>query len=100
MKIPGTKISFPVNRFVVEKGGATQIFFFWYHGRERLYASEMSNKFYLIWDAITKRRTDGALVRVHSQVKEKSDGGMKRNLEIQEEFIRDIFPYLHEFVPA
>lgn len=86
---------FPVNQFIVEKAGEKHLFLFWYYGRHRIYASEYQNKMYLIWDAMTKRRTDGALIRVHSPIM----GSVKEPLELQEEFIRNILPLADEFIP-
>jgi EpsI family protein len=99
VRIPGNNVTFPVNRFVVEKAGEKQLFLFWYQGRNRLYASEMSNKLFLTWDAITKGRTDGALLRLHCRLKEKTSEGMAKSLEMQEDFIRNMFFPIQEFVP-
>jgi EpsI family protein len=54
----------PMNRYLVQKRGERQLVLYWYQGRGRVIASEYTNKAYLLVDAVTKRRTDGALVRV------------------------------------
>ena len=41
-----------------------QLVFYWYQGRGRVIASEYSGKFWMVADAISRNRTDGALVRV------------------------------------
>ena len=58
----------PVNKFIMGKGLDRQLYLFWYHGRGRVYASEYWNKIYLIWDGLTKKRTDGALIRVNNPI--------------------------------
>ena len=89
---PGTV---PVNKFVMGKGLERQLYLFWYHGRGRIYASEYWNKIYLIWDGLTKKRTDGALVRVNSAV----IGNTKDALKTQTEFIQLFFPLLKDYIP-
>jgi EpsI family protein len=61
---PGTAI----NRVVIEKGFDRQMILYWYHDRGRVVASEYAAKGYLIWDATTRNRTDGALVRISTPV--------------------------------
>ena len=85
----------PVNKFVMGKGLDRQLYLFWYHGRGRIYASEYWNKIYLIWDGLTKKRTDGALVRVNSPV----IGNTEDVLKTQCDFIKLFFPLLKDYIP-
>jgi EpsI family protein len=85
----------PVNKFTMGKGLDRQLYLFWYHGRNRAYASEYWNKLYLIWDGLTKRRTDGALIRVNNTVM----GDPDKALKIQTEFIHLFYPLLKEYIP-
>lgn len=55
---------FPVQRMLLEQGGARILSNFWFEQRGRVITSEYLNKFFLFWDALTMGRTDGALVRV------------------------------------
>jgi len=89
---PGTV---PVNKFVMGKGLDRQLYLFWYHGRGRIYASEYWNKVYLIWDGLTKKRTDGALVRVNNLVV----GNTEDALNTQSDFIQLFLPLLKEYIP-
>jgi EpsI family protein len=84
-----------VNKFVMGKGLERQLYLFWYHGRGRVYASEYWNKVYLIWDGLTKRRTDGALIRVNSSVV----GNTEDALKTQSDFIQIIVPLFKEYIP-
>jgi EpsI family protein len=84
-----------VNKFVMGKGLDRQLYLFWYHGRGRIYASEYWNKIYLIWDGLTKKRTDGALVRVNNPV----IGNTEDALKTQSDFIKLFLPLLKEYVP-
>ncbi|MBH0201196.1 MAG: EpsI family protein [Nitrospira sp.] len=57
-----------VNRAVIQKGDQKQIVLYWFKQRERDLTSEYLVKFYLLWDAFSRQRTDGALVRLASLV--------------------------------
>jgi EpsI family protein len=85
----------PVNKFTMGKGLDRQLYLFWYHGRNRVYASEYWNKIYLIWDGLIKRRTDGALIRVNNTV----IGDPDKALQTQTEFIHLFLPLLKEYIP-
>jgi EpsI family protein len=55
---------FAVNRAVIQKGAAKQVVWYWFEGRGRSLTNEYLVKWYLLWDAVTRHRTDGALIRV------------------------------------
>ena len=57
-----------VNRVVVEKDFERQLILYWYQERGRVVASEYAAKGYLVWDAMTRNRSDGALVRISTPV--------------------------------
>ncbi|WHZ30302.1 MAG: Eight transmembrane protein EpsH / EpsI protein [Nitrospira sp.] len=57
-----------VNRAVIQKGNHKQVVWYWFKQRDRILSNEYLVKFFLFWDAITRGRTDGALVRVSSVV--------------------------------
>ena len=56
----------PVNRAIIERDNSRQLVYYWYEERGRSIASEYWSKWYLLSDAITKNRSDGALVRLIS----------------------------------
>ena len=96
MTVPGhNPETVSVNKFVMGKGLDRQLYLFWYHGRGRIYASEYWNKIYLIWDGLTKKRTDGALVRVNNPV----IGNAEDALKTQSDFIQLFLPLLKEYIP-
>jgi exosortase D (VPLPA-CTERM-specific) len=65
----GTKLK--INELVIEKSGNWQLVYYWYQGRERNFTSEWAAKFYLVWDGVFRRRTDGALVRLTTSLGKK-----------------------------
>jgi exosortase D (VPLPA-CTERM-specific) len=59
----GAAGSFKVNRAIVQLGAHRQIVYYWFDERGRRLTSEYAARWYLFWDALTRNRTDGALVR-------------------------------------
>jgi exosortase D (VPLPA-CTERM-specific) len=60
---PGAGDTFKVNRAVVQLGANRQIVYYWFDERGRHLTNEYVARWYLFWDALTRHRTDGALVR-------------------------------------
>jgi len=61
---PAAGRAFAVQQMVLMKNGEKLVSNFWFQQRGRIIASEFLNKFYLLWDSLILRRSDGALVRV------------------------------------
>jgi exosortase D (VPLPA-CTERM-specific) len=53
-----------VNRTLIALGDRRQLVYYWFEQRGRVITNEFAVKWYLFWDAITRHRTDGALVRL------------------------------------
>jgi EpsI family protein len=53
-----------VTRAFMRKGGVSQLTYYWFPQRGRIVTGNYELKFFNFWDALTRRRTDGALVRV------------------------------------
>jgi exosortase D (VPLPA-CTERM-specific) len=64
----GMLLPLPVNRVVIQKGRERQVVWYWFKQRDRILNNEYLVKFYLFWDALSRGRTDGALVRMSSGV--------------------------------
>jgi len=52
------------NRMVINNGDARQLVYYWFDQRGRNLTSEWLVKWYLFWDALTRQRTDGAMIRL------------------------------------
>jgi EpsI family protein len=59
---------FKVNRLLIENGDNRQLVYYWYDQRGRRVANEFVMKFWLIVDAVTRKRSDGAMVRLITPV--------------------------------
>ena len=70
---------------------------FWYDFNGRIVANKIAAKGSTIWDALTRGRTNGALVMVYNEV------GQNRVLEYHaggaEKFALELLPILREFLP-
>ncbi|HEY0748171.1 MAG TPA: VPLPA-CTERM-specific exosortase XrtD [Steroidobacteraceae bacterium] len=53
-----------VNRTLIELGNQRQLVYYWFQQRGRVITNEFAVKWYLFWDALSRHRTDGALVRL------------------------------------
>ncbi|MGE0468509.1 MAG: VPLPA-CTERM-specific exosortase XrtD [Nitrospira sp.] len=86
-----------VNRAVIHKGDQKQIVLYWFKQRDRYLADEYLVKVYLLWDAVSRQRTDGALVRMASLVGAgETEAMVDQRLEA---FAAEIGPELSRFVP-
>jgi EpsI family protein len=70
-EIPGVRINghvLRVNRTLIELGNQRELVYYWFLQRGRIVTNEFAVKWYLFWDAVTRHRTDGALVRIITSV--------------------------------
>ena len=86
-----------IGQMILEKDGQFLLSNFWFQGRRRITAGEYLNKWYLFWDSVTKRRTDGALVRIEMPMRKGQS--IEEAQKVVDEFTQKIFPVLNQFVP-
>jgi len=84
-----------VNEYVIQQGLDKQLVFYWYQGRGRVIASEYSGKFWMVADAISRNRTDGALVRLVTPM---NDGEVQARARLVS-FTQLLFPQLERIIP-
>ena len=85
-----------INRVVIERGFDRQLILYWYQDRGRIIASEYAAKGYLLLDATTRNRTDGALVRVSTPIVGSEDEAFRHAVV----FVQEAFPPLTEYLPG
>jgi EpsI family protein len=85
--------SMRINKVVIQKGLDKPVILYWYQDRGRIIASEYRAKGYLVWDAVTKHRTDGALVRLSVPVATTPEAAYRYALN----FLEDLVPLLQEY---
>jgi exosortase D (VPLPA-CTERM-specific) len=89
--------NYPINRAIIERNGSKQLVYYWYEERGRSIASEYWSKWYLLSDAITKNRSDGALVRLITAI---APGELERDADNRlRSFMHDLLPLLRGYLP-
>lgn len=84
-----------VNEIVFAKGDYRQLVYYWFRERDRIVASEYWARWYLVVDAVTRQRTDGALVRVSAPVGP-SEAEARAAIDA---FMRVALPALNQILP-
>jgi exosortase D (VPLPA-CTERM-specific) len=86
-----------VNRTLIELGDQRQLVYYWFQQRGRIMTNEFVVKWYLFWDALTRHRTDGAMVRLITPLPvNMSEAEADRRLT---DFAARIAPELPRFAP-
>ncbi len=86
-----------VNRMIIKKGDFGQLVYYWFQQRDRVVTNEYMVKWYLFWDALTRNRTDGSLVRLtipFSPGVEAADADKKMAV-----FLNEVEPVVKEYLP-
>jgi exosortase D (VPLPA-CTERM-specific) len=87
----------PYNRVIIQKGSSRDLVYYWFDERGRGIADEYAAKWYLLVDAIFQNRTDGALVRLVTQIAPgETDAEADQRMQ---SFMQAALPHLPEFVP-
>lgn len=86
-----------VGEYIIANGEVRQFVIYWYQAHGRSVANEYMAKIYMVADAMRLSRTDGALVRIITQIApdEETAAAQKR----AEEFTMQLAPLLPRFIP-
>ena len=63
-RLTGAGAPLTVNRAVIAHGADQALMYYWFQQRGRVLTNEYVVKWYIFWDALTRNRTDGAMVRL------------------------------------
>jgi len=86
-----------INQYVVSKGEAQSVVYYWYQTQGRVIADEFAARFYLISDSIRHHRSDTALVRVVVPI---PPGGTQRAEKIGIDFVKVFYPVVKAYLPG
>lgn len=88
----GTTQEFPVNRAVIRKDSTELLVYYWFDQSGNQIASDYMAKAMLVWTGITQGRTDGALVRLTTQILlgESEDAAEERLLDLLTPMMQDL----------
>ncbi len=100
VKVPGVEVAgkpLIANRLLIRHGDVGQVVYYWFQQRGRIITNEYLVKWYLFWDALTKNRTDGSLVRITTvlEVGEAPEDADKRLVS----FSKSIESTLNQYIP-
>lgn len=86
------------NRMVIAQGESKLLVYYWYEQRGRRIANEFTVKFLVMWDALVRRRSDGAMIRLMTPIKA---GETMADAEARLDTMRrELLPKLPAYVPA
>lgn len=83
-------------RFVIAKGDARQLVYFWYQGQGRVLSANEDVILWRFWDRATRGRTDGSLVRFTTPIDRGDVAGAEARFE---RFAALAVPLLPAYVP-
>ncbi len=86
-----------VNRTVIQMGDVKQLVYYWFQQRGRIITNEYLVKWYLFLDALTKQRTDGALVRLTAIVPPGQD--ISESEKMLQDFAREVSGVMDNYIP-
>jgi exosortase D (VPLPA-CTERM-specific) len=88
----------PINRATIERNGSKQLVYYWYEKLGKRITTEYFSKYLSLYDAITERRSDGALVRLTTPIRQ---GEPEHDADARlRQFMHDLGPTLTRFLPS
>jgi EpsI family protein len=87
--------AFDANRYIVQNGADRELMLYWYQGRGRIVISEYWGKIYTVIDSFSRRRSDGAIVRVMVPV----GSSEEQALETAKDLAAQVAPLLPAYLP-
>lgn len=97
VSLPMNGLTEPINRVLIQKDRQKQLVIYWFKQRDRILSNEYLVKLYLLWDAMIRQRSDGALIRLSAAVDPGEDEQEVEQRLLQ--FAQTIQPQLNRFIP-
>ncbi len=89
--------NFQVNRAVIEKGLSQQLVYYWFEQRGQRMTSDYAAKASVVYDSLTRGRTDGAMVRLVTPILANEDPS-DADARLQG-FMSEVLPTLPKYIP-
>jgi EpsI family protein len=93
--LPAPYAPIVVNRYLIQKERSQQVVLYWYHSQGKAISGELAAKVEMVRAAITRNRTDGALVRVSAPVV----GSAAATTDSLARYVKALYPILAEYLP-
>lgn len=84
-----------VNRYLIQRERDQQVVLYWYQSQGKAIPGELTAKVEMVRSAMTRNRTDGALVRVSAPVV----GSAAATTESLARYVQALYPILGEYLP-
>jgi EpsI family protein len=95
--VPGRAEPMKINRYVVTRGEAKSIVYYWFQSPHHIVASEIYSKFYLVMDSLRYQRSDTSIVRVVMSVDSRGEAYADKTAI---EFIKQASPIVTKHLPS
>ncbi|ETX13221.1 transmembrane exosortase [Roseivivax halodurans JCM 10272] len=96
VSVPGTIYgTFEVNRAVIQKGLEQQLVYYWFEQRGKRMTNDVAAKMSVMWDSLTRSRSDGAIVRFTTPI----DGDVATADARIQEMMEELLPRLPNYIP-
>lgn len=86
-----------VNRVMITKGTLSYLTYYWFQQRGRNTTNEYGTKLLILWDALSRSRTDGSMIRIMTPIKAGEKAGAADDRLSQ--FASELLPKLEPFIP-
>ena len=86
-----------VNRVVITRDDASLLVYYWFQQRGRNTTNEYATKMLIFWDAVTRNRSDGSMVRLMTAIR--PGQGLAPADALLEEWADRLMPILPRYVP-
>jgi EpsI family protein len=86
--------TFRANHYIIENGIYKEVMIYWYEGRGRIEASEYVDKVNTVVDSVTRRRTDGAMVRVMTNVGSDEQAATRAAIDLAARLEEHLSPFV------
>lgn len=93
----GSQVPVTVAEMIIRNRNEYQVVMYWYQNRGRIISSEYWEKFYLVLDAILKKRRDGTFVRLMAPA---PNGDIPQAEKVLEQFAAQVVTELENFLPG
>jgi len=94
MVTPANGPPFEANRYEIQNGDQRALMIYWYQGRGKAVASEYWAKIETVLDSVSRRRSDGALVRVMVPLGDSPAGAEKSAIEFAADAAKELPPFV------
>ena len=92
--------AFDVNKFVISNGLERQVVLYWYQqGGGRVETNEYLGRVHLVVDALTKKRTDAAIIRVIIPARDGEPASIDQSTREGVAFLQLAYPELMRYLP-